>query len=397
MSSGEEVRRTEGLALIAFFVVALWVPLLSNLTASSDGGLNAVEKRKMAEMPTLDGSFTSLREFPAKFSKYYDDNFGLREALIGWHNHAKGMLLHLSPARNAIIGKQGWLFLGDGNIVADYRATHPFTSEELERWRIVLEGKRNWLAAQGIRYLFVVAPDKHSIYPEFMPDHINRVGKETCLDQLVAYLKAHSDVDILDLRPALRQVKDTSRVFHKTDTHWNEQGAYIAYQEIMKRLSRVDPSLASLSISEFRYVEETTEGHDLASMMGLRSVFREENVHLVPKNPNCAREAKISLDPRYSWPEYTPDHAPYARECERSRRRAVFFQDSFGTALVPFFSEHFSRTVYIWDYPGYEVMNSAIRQERPDIVIEERVERHLKPMLPELSPELQAAAGAGAS
>ena len=27
-----------------------------------------------------------------------------------------------------------------------------------------------WLAARGIKYLFVIAPDKPMIYPEFTPD-----------------------------------------------------------------------------------------------------------------------------------------------------------------------------------------------------------------------------------
>lgn len=383
MNRRENFRTAEGIALIVLFVVALWMPILISLSASSSGRFNMAEKRKMAEMPKLDGGLSSIKEFPASFSKYYDDNFGFRETLIGWHNHAKGMLLRISPAPNAIIGKQGWLFLGDGNIVADYRATHPFTNEELERWRIVLEGKRNWLAAQGILYLFLVAPDKHSIYPEFIPDHINRVGSETCLDQLVAYLKAHSDVNIMDLRPALREGKGAARVFHKTDTHWNEQGAYIAYTEIMARVSGGAPSLRPKRPDDFRYVKENTEGHDIANMMGLKDVFTEQDIHLFPKRDNCAHEVDFKLDMRYSWPQYSPEHAPYARECENSKLRMVFFQDSFGTALVPFLSEHFRRTVYIWDYPGYAVMNAAIRQEHPDIVIEERVERHLKPMLPD--------------
>lgn len=60
----------------------------------------------------------------------------------------------------------------------------------------------------------------------------------------------------------------------------------------------------------------------------------------------------------------------------------MVFQDSFGTALVPYLSEHFRRTAYIWDYPNRIVMTAATISEHPDIVIEERVERHLSHCCP---------------
>ncbi|MDB5763995.1 MAG: hypothetical protein JWQ21_2990 [Herminiimonas sp.] len=386
-TSGKPVA-AETRAIIALFVFALWLPLLaSGYKASSSNGFDMAEKRRLAAMPKLDGSISAIKAFPEKFSRYYDDNFGLRDVLIRWHNLAKGVLLGQSPVRNAIIGKQGWLFLADGNILADYQGTHPFKEEELERWRVVLEGKKRWLASQGIQYLFLVAPDKPSVYPEFMPDNIGRIGGGSRLDQLISYLKKYSDIEILDLRPSLREGKGAARVFHKTDTHWNEQGAYIAYREIMNRLSKEGRPFTPRNPNEFTQVEETTDGHDIAGMMGLQNVFKEKNIHLMPKTERCAREVAFRLDNMYAWPKYTPDHAPYARECKTASVRAVFFQDSFGTGLVNFISEHFRRIVYVWDYPNHAVLNSIIQQEHPDIVIEERVERHLKPMLPEMDRE----------
>ena len=63
--------------------------------------------------------------------------------------------------------------------------------------------------------------------------------------------------------------------------------------------------------------------------------------------------------------------------------RAVIFRDSFVSRLVPFLSEHFSRAVYLWqnDFDA-----NAVEQERPDVVIQEIVGRHLYGFTP--SPEL---------
>jgi hypothetical protein len=381
MVSNIPMSKIEIKVLIALFIIAISLPLLTTFWNSAGGHFNDIEKRKLAEFPSLHLTGEGLNKFPADFTKYFDDNFGAREKLIKLHSYIQGAVFGLSPAKNAIMGKQGWLFLGDGNVIADYRHTHPFTEEELKRWRDSLVAKRDWLAARGIKYLFVVAPDKHSIYPEFMPDYLNQVRPDSCLDQLVAYLKANSNIQILDLRPALLAEKSNIRVYHKTDTHWNERGAFVAYQQIMRRLSQELPEVQHRTLADFQPVEEIAEGQDIANMMGLRGAMQEQVLRLEPKVKPCAQAVEFKLSSDYKWPAYPPGHEAYARECNQNKINAVFFQDSFGTALVPFISEHFKHTTFIWDYPNYEVIKAIVQQVHPDVVIEERVERHLKAMM----------------
>ena len=57
---------------------------------------------------------------------------------------------------------------------------------------------------------------------------------ESRLDQLVAHLKAHSNLTIVDLREAHLDEKSRHQVFYRTDTHWNNRGAYVGYTQIMK-------------------------------------------------------------------------------------------------------------------------------------------------------------------
>jgi len=383
MSNKEQVDKIHHTVLIVIFIAALSLPMLITFWKGTGGGLDSDEKRKLAEFPSIKLSGEGINKFPVEFTKYFDDNFGVREKLIRINSYIKAFLLGISPTGKAIIGKQGWLFLGDGNIIADYRHTHPFTLDELKQWRDVLEAKRDWLAARGIKYLFVVAPNKNSIYPEFMPDQYIQVRPDSCLDQLITFLKANSHIEILDLRPTLKAEKINTRLYFKTDTHWNERGAFLGYQEIMGRLSLMMAEMKSLTLGDFNPVIEVGEGHDLANMMGLRTAMSEKIFRLEPKFTRCSHAVPFNLSSSYKWPEYPPGHEAYARECGRGKFNAVFFQDSFGTALAPLVSEHFNRTVYIWDYPNFDVMDAAIKQEHPDVVIEERVERHLKPMMPD--------------
>jgi hypothetical protein len=61
---------------------------------------------------------------------------------------------------------------------------------ELESWRTFLIERARRYREVGAKYVFVVAPNKESIYPEHLPPWIGpRVGP-TRLDQLMAHMKS---------------------------------------------------------------------------------------------------------------------------------------------------------------------------------------------------------------
>src|SRR5690606_552685 len=128
-----------------------------------------------------------------------------------------------------------------------------------EAWRQTLQDTYDWLTARGIAYLFVVPPDKHQVYPEEMPDSIRRNGHSR-IDQLVHHLAAHTTVPVLDLRPALHEAKMQERVYHMTDTHWNDRGAYVGYARIMSALARDVPALAPVPRTMFEARAVRTDG-----------------------------------------------------------------------------------------------------------------------------------------
>ena len=130
--------------------------------------------------------------------------------------------------RNVVIGADGWLFWGGDCVLEDFLSLQPFSVEQLQKRQRVLESKRDWLAKHGIRYLFMIPPDKQSIYPEFMPKAYQAMQGQSRLDQFVAYMQQHSNVDILDFRQTLRAAKADRQIYFRMDSHWNEMGALIA-------------------------------------------------------------------------------------------------------------------------------------------------------------------------
>ena len=117
----------------------------------------------------------------------------------------------------------------------------PFTRDELEHWRSTLQHTQDWLHARGIAYCSCSRRTSTPSTPTRCRRRCIRVGAETRTDALVRYLRDHSTVPVLDLRPALREARTRERIYHRTDTHWNDRGAFVAYDAIIRALGVAGP------------------------------------------------------------------------------------------------------------------------------------------------------------
>ena len=363
--------------LVTLFVLVISLPLAATV-AGRDGADSREENRELAKFPRLDGSWESMRSFPAGAAAWFEDHFAFRSTLVRWSAESRLFGLDVTPTPTVIKGRNGWFFYGEDDSVEDYTRVDPFTPEALANWRHALERARDWLRTQKVAYVFTVAPDKHVIYPDEMPESLTPVNDRSRTDQLFHALEG-SGVAAVDVRPALIRAKAENRVYQKTDTHWNDLGALAAYQEIIAAVRAQVPSVpAAWSRDDFEVTPLDVDGLDLAGMMGLKRVLRETDLVLVPRRP---RQARV-VDPAGAAP--TDEEGHLVTEIAGSTLpRAVVFRDSFMSRVAPFLSEHFSRVVYLWqnDFDA-----EAVRKERPAVVIQEIVGRHLYAFVP--SPEL---------
>jgi len=120
-----------------------------------------------------------LPEFPAGFRVYFDEHFAFRKHLVRGYGLLSVSLFHTSSSQDVVLGDQGWLFFSGDNAIRDFRNVKPFKEAELAAWADVLERRRKWLAARGSRYVFTVVPNGQTIYPEFVPRELNRVGSSS--------------------------------------------------------------------------------------------------------------------------------------------------------------------------------------------------------------------------
>jgi len=363
--------RTIDVAVIAVFMVMIVLPP-AGLYLGLDGSFVLQENRVLATRPELKVHRATLAEYPAKFEAYFNDQFGFRKRLIHWLAIAKVKGLGVTASPGVILGRNDWLYLASDFALESYRVKRPCSPRELERYQRLFESRRDWLAQRGISYLVVILPHKDTVYPEFMPRAYNKLHERSRFDQLMDHMKAHSSVRIVDVREDMRLAKERELLYDLTDTHWNARGAFIAYGRIVESLSTWFPEMQVLPRTAFRDVANIGPGGDLALMLGLAEQMPENRLGLVPLAPRHARPtAEVFPLP----PGFAPHQITVAMERDDAKLpRAVMFRDSYATHLIPFLSEYFQRIVYVW---RYHFDRALIERERPDVVIEEMVERRL--------------------
>lgn len=363
--------------LSAFFLLGLFLPglFLGEETQSAN------EKRHMAKAPTLEWNWDSVQKYPKSFEEYSNDQFGFRQELVQLNNRLHRVLY--SSTKDVVFGKDGWLYAKKNR---DFRNAIRFSGEHLENWRHNLEAKYDWLQSRGIDYLFVVAPDKHTIYPEYLPSSYSQIRQESSTTQFVAYMQANSKVPILDLRPLLLEKKVIGRLYYKTDTHWNFLGASIAQNEIMKTVKNRFPEVSYKFYTSSDFIWKDTNGGDLARMLSLQDELPELKAWPAEDFDSCVRKWHYFGEPP---PKKSFRDAFYTICNKGNKKNALIIGDSFFEKMQGFLAQYFKVATkappLIRADEYFLSFQNLVQTKNYDIVIEEQVERALseKPPLPD--------------
>jgi alginate O-acetyltransferase complex protein AlgJ len=356
--------------LVIAFVVALAVPGLL-VIKNADRERTVFENRPTAAWPDRHVGVA----FATQFEQAFADRFGGRDRLIRVHHGVLAELFHRSAVPTVMLGREGWLFfLGEDAHALDrhFRGLQPFPEYEIDALVRELQRRHAYLAARGIAYVVLVVPDKFTIYPEYLPAWVHP-ATPTPLARALRKIAADGSIPFIDLRALLSAAKQRERVYFKTDSHWNLAGASVAYeslmQEIRKQLTSARlPVVAPAARPPYVPGVDRYSG-DLANMLGLPERYAEDD--LVPLG-------KLLANPTSRCAQRT-DHGEFPGfefyGCARpGLPRAVMYRDSMGIPLIPLLAENFSHIIFV---SSRKLEPALIARERPDVVIEELVERSL--------------------
>ena len=233
-----------------------------------------------------------------------------------------------------------------------------------------------------------------NVYPEFLPARVRNSAGESRLQSFRSALKDSGlEHIVLDVLPVLHQAKQETQVFFKTDTHWNQDGAFIVYQEIMNKLSQWIDGVEPVTRNMLDRAPRLKMG-DIAIADRATAADIEHSETLKPRN-SCAGEHYPRVEAFTETPAYQakPKSLPLSNGCASKNNRALVVHDSFGAYMRQFLSESFEQVIFMRSYDIYG-MKSFIEEFKPDVFIDLRAERRFHYLLatdPVMQSELEAA------
>lgn len=363
--------------IAGIFILMITLPLFQ-MKFKIFKDFNNYDNRKLSEKPKLPtkNNLDTLFLYKQDFEKYFNDNFGFRNIMIRLNNFIDVKVLKSVTNEKVLLGKKGWLFYNspeDGVNFDDFIGNSNFTQNEIDKIVEKLKYFDEYTKEKNIYLLFVIAPNKQTIYSEYVPNYyLNKKSSYTRIDQIV-HIFDSLNINYIDLRQKLIKNKNRYNIplYYKTDTHWNQLGAFIGYEEIIQRIKSNFNLLPIIKIEDFSIKTINNNGNgDLAGFLNLPNFFSDSEVIL-----NYKGNFKSYSTP----PIYNLNSDSKLQKIDNSSLpKLLVYHDSFLEYLIPYLSESFSESAY-QKYWNFNYQN--IETVKPDIVMVELVERYITKIL----------------
>jgi hypothetical protein len=358
------------LTVIVYFAVVL-IPVL---LLGHDGpwlGAGTLDIRGKAAFPKKfsPGTFRD-------FDEWFADRIGLRQPLIYAGTGLHIGLLRRPLDRHIFFGRDGWMFWTDDAetipaTMADSRSRLRFSPAEITRVDANIRAVRDRFAQCGIPVFVNVVPNKQTIYEQYLFSG-NVAAPVTRFEALLRELSGPARSIVIDSRPMMRAAAaahDPVLLFPKTETHWNQLGAFYGYRAIMTALAQSFPvdHPATLSLEHYNVKAYRYAGGDMAVRV-LFSPWRFDDTYVAvaPKVPLAGIEQTLVAH----------DHTLFRNP--NAKGRLVIFGDSFAHTLMPFLTQNFEE---VHRYSAEEINGAVAARHRPAAVVFQMVERHAERLL----------------
>lgn len=349
---------------ILFIVIGMLIclaPFACMTFARTD---ETTEKKELAAMPelTVDGKLND--NYLTELGDYFDDHFAFRQYMVSMDSWVESVLFQKSSVDNVLVGKEGWLFYTDS--LNDYLGKDTLSDRAIYNIVYNLSIMQEEIESQGRSFVFTIAPNKNSLYGEYMPYIYSIKESDTNNRQLLENALSQSDVNYVDLYSLL---SDSAEILYlKKDSHWNNKGALIAYNALLDEAGKEHEDYEDCS-----YTINKDYVGDLNSMVYPLMELPEENYNYdyetLYKYVNKDKIENVEDS------QVSVEDARVQTTNDSAEGCLLMYRDSFGNALLPFMANAFASGYFMKTTP-YN-MDMHISTYDPDVVIVEKVERKI--------------------
>ncbi len=345
-------------------------------------------------------------------------NWWQKSSLYSFDFMLPAMSRHLYPhgisirPEQVIIGKKGWLLLGDQYARTMSLRRHVPQAAEIQRIRQVAAATgqwREWMLERGVSaFKFMIVPDKETVYPEFLPGWAH-AAPVSLFDTLIAAGDARI---FFDGRAPLFEAKSAhdGLIYYPYDSHWNIIGTAAFFQQFVRTFQR-EPAGAGLTALTQTQLRPGILGFDhdpdQAGVLNLKGVVGHKEIGMeidigrpleiaihdfnsgqllatgdnpalpIPPLPESVKQERAL---NYKNPPLLTPSTPVLITSRNAlnQKKVLWLRDSFGFMLSPLMAASFTDTLQV-SFSGLtaEMFARLILAFQPDYVFVTAAERNL--------------------
>ncbi len=278
-------------------------------------------------------------------------------------------------AYHCIIGGDYKAFVVDE--LNDRTGANVLSDKQVEAAENKIADRVNFLNGMDCKLIYFIIPTPMHVYPELVPDRIPLNTGITRTEQFET-VAAQAGAVVINLYDLFTEHKnDEYKIYHKTDTHWTQYGAYLGYCELMKYISSAWPDAVPRSLDEVEFYKKEVLLGDLAPLaeIGTNTPLRENatfmrllfdtefDVKLFSPGTNCLNHDLISSA------RITKNN-----RADKNLPRVYILRDSFGSPIYSLVSDAFESADWrgMWNYDFNKKDISAFDPDYLIYIITER-------------------------
>ena len=178
------------------FIVFIWLILAFPFVGMSVRmTTQTTENKSLSDFPQLKKGESWNYEYLQQLGAFFEDHFAYRPEMVDANAMIQKKVFHYSASNQVIIGSDNWLYYS--GTLKDYMGTKVFSERQWYSLEHNLSLIQQYTEQHGGQFLFVVVPNKNSLYPENMP-YFYKKGETSNLKEL-KHRMANRGIPYLDL------------------------------------------------------------------------------------------------------------------------------------------------------------------------------------------------------
>ncbi len=238
----KEKRNLLDTIFIFIFLIFLCIPALYISLEKND----YIEYRSLNIFPSFKINGKINNKFGEQFEKYFNDRFFLRK-------NFQNIFAKLSLINN-IIKRNDTIHFKDSNFMYQENNYYiDFNSDAIKR----LNEFDKYLKNKGIKLYILVPPKKRYVYSKPFENYDNTLTQKTLQKYKYQKLQQNTNIKNRIIYPLDDLENSPILTYYKTDHHWTDFGAYIAYHKLMKEIKKDFPDIYIAPLTDFKYSQNT--------------------------------------------------------------------------------------------------------------------------------------------